>query len=202
MGQAQLVEQIAPLQPDVVEQVGDAFEVGRAGAADDPGHLVALLQQQLREAARAAISRVALSHIGAGMTVPGERTVVLLAGLLHVEPHELVEGTAYPVAKSERLPSTAPRYTELETSTFDHTERSAIARARQRLKHSRWAEWDSRCTWRAAVRPSMRRRWRGRGPYRSAPATVDGHRGAGSPRGDGYVTGCTGCPCTVCRSAP
>lgn len=65
-------------------------------------------------AARAAISRVALSHIEAGMSVPGERTVVLLAGLLRVEPHELVAGTAYPVAKAERLPPTAPRYTELE----------------------------------------------------------------------------------------
>jgi transcriptional regulator with XRE-family HTH domain len=63
---------------------------------------------------RAAISRVALSHIEAGMSTPGERTVVLLAGLLRVEPHELVHGTTYPVAKSERLPPTAPRYTELE----------------------------------------------------------------------------------------
>jgi transcriptional regulator with XRE-family HTH domain len=113
-------------------------------------------------AARAAISRVALSHIEAGMSVPGERTVVLLAGLLHVEPHELVDGTAYPIAKSERLPPAAPRYTELEhqlalldlaltgcpdpaarwspvldrleTTTFDVAERSAIAEARQRLR--------------------------------------------------------------------
>jgi transcriptional regulator with XRE-family HTH domain len=63
---------------------------------------------------RAAISRVALSHIEVGMSMPSERTVVLLAGLLRVEPDELVAGTAYPVAKAERLPSTAPRYTELE----------------------------------------------------------------------------------------
>ena len=63
---------------------------------------------------RAAISRVALSHIEAGMSTPSERTVVLLAGLLRVEPHELVADTAYPMAKAERLPATAPRYTELE----------------------------------------------------------------------------------------
>lgn len=114
-------------------------------------------------AARAAISRVALSHIEAGMSVPGERTVVLLAGLLHVEPHELVDGTTYPVAKAERLPPSAPRYTELEhqlalldlaltgcpnpaerwapildeldAHTFDPTERATIAHARQQLVH-------------------------------------------------------------------
>lgn len=63
---------------------------------------------------RAAISRVALSHIEAGMSTPSERTVVLIAGLLHVEPHELVDGTTYPTAKAERLPPTAPRYTEVE----------------------------------------------------------------------------------------
>jgi transcriptional regulator with XRE-family HTH domain len=72
-------------------------------------------QNELAELAeRAAISRVALSHIEAGMSVPSERTVVLLSGLLRVEPHELIEGTAYPAAKAERLPLTAPRYTELE----------------------------------------------------------------------------------------
>jgi transcriptional regulator with XRE-family HTH domain len=130
------------------------------------GHRIAALRAergwtQNALAGRAAISRVALSHIEAGMTVPGERTVVLLAGLLRVEPHELVAGTAYPVAKAERLPSVAPRYTELEhqlalldlalagcqdpaarwlpvldalgAATFDTTERSMIARARRRL---------------------------------------------------------------------
>lgn len=132
------------------------------------GHRIATLRAsrgwtQNDLASRAAISRVALSHIEAGMSVPGERTVVLLAGLLQVEPHELVEGTTYPVAKAERLPATAPRYTELEhqlalldlalagcsnprerwlpvlealeASSFDHAERSTIARARQTLIH-------------------------------------------------------------------
>ena len=71
-------------------------------------------QEQL--ASRAAISRVALSHIEAGSRTPSERTVVLLAGLLHTEPLDLVDGTSYPMAKAERLPATAPRYTELEVT--------------------------------------------------------------------------------------
>lgn len=117
---------------------------------------------QAELALRAAISRVALSHIEAGMSTPGERTVVLLAGLLRVEPHELVEGTSYPMAKAERLPATAPRYTELEhqlalleaslcgdrqstshwdevlddleARTFSGGDRADIARARRRLR--------------------------------------------------------------------
>ena len=48
------------------------------------------------------------------MTVPGERTVVLLAGLFKIEPRELVAGTSYPQAKAERLPPVACRYTEVE----------------------------------------------------------------------------------------
>jgi transcriptional regulator with XRE-family HTH domain len=133
------------------------------------GHRIAALRAergwtQNDLAARVAISRVALSHIEAGMSIPGERTVVLLAGLLHLEPHELVDATAYPVAKAERLPAAAPRYTELEHqlalldlalagcpnpverwlpvldrlagTTFDSNDRSTIARARHRLTHS------------------------------------------------------------------
>jgi transcriptional regulator with XRE-family HTH domain len=69
-------------------------------------------QQELAE--RLAVSRTAVSHLEAGMTVPGERTVVLLAGLFKMEPHELVAGTIYPVAKAERLPAVAARHTELE----------------------------------------------------------------------------------------
>jgi transcriptional regulator with XRE-family HTH domain len=69
-------------------------------------------QQELAE--RLAVSRTAVSHLEAGMTVPGERTVVLLAGIFKVEPRELVAGTSYPLAKAERLPATATRYTELE----------------------------------------------------------------------------------------
>src|SRR5206468_594165 len=71
-----------------------------------------LTQQELAD--RLAVSRTAVSHLEAGMTVPGERTVVLLAGLFKVEPRELVAGTRYPSAKAERLPAVAPRYTEVE----------------------------------------------------------------------------------------
>src|SRR5919202_829887 len=69
-------------------------------------------QQDLAE--RLAASRVAVSHFEMGLALPSERTVVLLAGLFGMEPHELVAGTNYPLAKAERLPGVACRYTELE----------------------------------------------------------------------------------------
>jgi transcriptional regulator with XRE-family HTH domain len=69
-------------------------------------------QQELAE--RLAASRVAVSHFEAGVALPSERTVVLLAGLFHLEPHELIAGTSYPSAKAERLPLCACRYTEAE----------------------------------------------------------------------------------------
>jgi transcriptional regulator with XRE-family HTH domain len=69
---------------------------------------------QAELAERVGISRVALSHLEAGISTPGERTVVLLAGVFKLEPHELVAGTGYPVAKAERLPVVAARYTEVE----------------------------------------------------------------------------------------
>lgn len=65
-------------------------------------------------ASRLAISRTAVSHVEAGMSIPGERTVALLAGLFALEPHELVVGTDYPSAKAERLPVVVARYTEVE----------------------------------------------------------------------------------------
>lgn len=74
--------------------------------------LLGWTQQELAE--RAAISRVAISHLELGITVPSERTLALLAGIFHLEPPELVEGTAYPEPKSERLPLVAARYTEVE----------------------------------------------------------------------------------------
>jgi transcriptional regulator with XRE-family HTH domain len=69
-------------------------------------------QQELAD--RLAVSRVAVSHLEAGMTDPGERTVALLAGLFKVEPHELVADTDYPSAKAERLPVVVARYTQVE----------------------------------------------------------------------------------------
>ena len=74
--------------------------------------LLGWTQQELAD--RAAISRVAVSHLELGITVPSERTLALLAGIFHLEPLELVEGTSYPEAKTERLPLVAARYTEVE----------------------------------------------------------------------------------------
>jgi transcriptional regulator with XRE-family HTH domain len=69
-------------------------------------------QQDLAE--RLGASRVAVSHMETGLSTPSERTVTLLAGLFKLEPHELVADTGYPVAKAERLPVVAARYTEVE----------------------------------------------------------------------------------------
>lgn len=65
-------------------------------------------------AERIGISRAALSHLEAGMSTPGERTLALLAGVFKMEPHDLIAGTGYPVAKAERLPVVVARYTEVE----------------------------------------------------------------------------------------
>ena len=69
-------------------------------------------QQELAE--RLGISRVAVSNLESGRSVPGERTVTLMAGLFRMEPFELVEGTAYPQAKVDRLPLVTAKYTEVE----------------------------------------------------------------------------------------
>ena len=71
-----------------------------------------MTQQEVAD--RLGVSRVAVSHIEAGMSIPSERTIVLLAGLFKLEPHELVDGTKYPIAKAERLPAIAARHTEVE----------------------------------------------------------------------------------------
>ncbi|HEX7166190.1 MAG TPA: helix-turn-helix transcriptional regulator [Acidimicrobiales bacterium] len=88
-------------------------------AAPQLGRRIASLRNELGWtqhdlAARVGISRVALSHLEAGTSVPGERTITILAGLFRMEPHELVAGTGYPVAKAERLPVVVARYTEVE----------------------------------------------------------------------------------------
>jgi transcriptional regulator with XRE-family HTH domain len=71
-----------------------------------------ITQQEL--ASRLALSRNAVSHLETGLSHPSERTVVLLAGLFRIEPHDLVAGTDFPRAKADRLPHVAPRYTEAE----------------------------------------------------------------------------------------
>jgi transcriptional regulator with XRE-family HTH domain len=69
-------------------------------------------QQQLAD--RLAASRVAISHFEMGIALPSERTIVLMAGLFKVEPHELIVATSYPAAKADKLPSVALRYSEVE----------------------------------------------------------------------------------------
>ena len=69
-------------------------------------------QQDLAD--RLAMSRTAVSHLEADMAQPSERTVLLLAGLFHVEPPAFVDGTLYPMSKAERLPTVVARYTEAD----------------------------------------------------------------------------------------
>lgn len=69
---------------------------------------------QTELAERLGMSRVGVSHIEAGMSLPSERTVALLAGIFKLEPHDLVAGTDYPVAKAERLPVVVARHTEVD----------------------------------------------------------------------------------------
>jgi transcriptional regulator with XRE-family HTH domain len=92
-------------------------------------------QQQLAE--RLAVSRVAVSHLEAGLSVPGERTVTLLAGLFKLEPAELVNGTDYPEARRERLPLIACRYTETEQQ-LALFERDLLWLGREEVRDSAW----------------------------------------------------------------
>jgi transcriptional regulator with XRE-family HTH domain len=114
------------------------------GCVANLGHRIAALragrgwtQQQLAE--RLAVSRVAVSHLEAGMSTPGERTIALLAGLFKLEPHELVEGTSYPIAKAERLPVVVCRYTEVELQL-----RLLALDEERGLDGPRRADWDER----------------------------------------------------------
>jgi transcriptional regulator with XRE-family HTH domain len=102
-----------------------------------------LTQQELAD--RLAVSRTAVSHLEAGMTVPGERTVVLLAGLFKTEPRELVAGTNYPLAKAERLPVAAARYTEVELllALLDN-DLAWLARTGDAHRRRVLEEWDAR----------------------------------------------------------
>ena len=94
-------------------------------------------------AERLGISRVALSHLEADMSTPGERTVALLAGLFKLEPHELVAGTIYPVAKADRLPLVANRYTEAEQQVaLCEADLAWISRGPSLYGDQRLAQWD------------------------------------------------------------
>lgn len=97
----------------------DPSRPGRALGSGSLGRRIADLrgmrgwtQQQLAD--RLGISRVAVSHLETDLNVAGERTVALLAGCFAMEPHDLVAGTNYPVAKADRLPLVVARWTEVE----------------------------------------------------------------------------------------
>lgn len=100
----------------------DTWEPTWPGAPPGPGSLgrrISLLRAdrgwtQQRLAERLGISRVAVSHLETDLNTPSERTVAMLAGLFRMEPHDLVAGTSYPAAKSDRLPLVVTRWTEVE----------------------------------------------------------------------------------------
>ena len=98
--------------PDPQERLGRRIAAHRAK--------LGWTQQELAD--RLAISRVAVSHLEAGMSTPGERTVALLASIFKVAPHEFVRDTDYPAAKADRLPSVVAHHTEVELqlSIFDN----------------------------------------------------------------------------------
>ena len=100
------------------------------------------------------LSRVALSHIEANLSVPSERTVTLLAGVFGCEPCA-GRGTDYPPAKAERLPLVTARHTEVDhqLAVLDAV-LATVARVpapeRDRLAA------DVRAEWRAGWRPCSR----------------------------------------------
>jgi transcriptional regulator with XRE-family HTH domain len=94
-------------------------------------------------AERLGISRVAVSHLEAGMSTPGERTVALLAGLFKLEPHELVAGTNYPPAKADRLPLVVNQHTEAELQVaLCEADLAWIEREPSLYGDQRLAQWD------------------------------------------------------------
>jgi transcriptional regulator with XRE-family HTH domain len=123
-------------------------------ATESFGRRIAKLRAELgwtqaRLAERIAVSRVALSHVEANLSVASERTVTLLAGVLGCEPHELVAGTDYPVAKAERLPVVAARHTEVDHQLAVLAELRALVarvpgRAGDRLAEELAEEWRGR----------------------------------------------------------
>jgi len=105
-------------------------------------------------ASRLAISRVAVSHIEMDLTIPSERTITILAGLFKLAPHELVAGTTYPIAKSERLPAEVCCYTRLEldlrllANDLSWLERIQPSSERMRLARELQEIWIARlCDW-------------------------------------------------------
>jgi len=93
------------------------------GMVESIGKRIAYLRQkngwtQQSLADRLAMSRVAISHIEMDLTIPSERSITLMAGVFKLSPLDLVEGTTYPKAKSDRLPELTTTITELELYSF------------------------------------------------------------------------------------
>jgi len=141
-------------------------------APESFGRRVAKLRAELgwsqaRLAERVALSRVALSHIEARLSIPSERTVTLLAGVFGCEPPDLVAGTDYPPAKAERLPLVAARHTEVDHVLAQVAAAWAVVDGLPATVRDRAAA-DVRATWRprlaallaAAHDPDDRRRVR------------------------------------------
>jgi transcriptional regulator with XRE-family HTH domain len=141
-------------------------------AAESFGRRVAKQRAELgwtqgRLAERVGLSRVALSHIEANLTVPSERTVTLLAGVFGCEPGALAAGTDYPPAKAERLPLVTARHTEVDhqLAVLDAV-LATVARIptpdRDRLAADVRAEWRARLAdlLAACADPSERQRVR------------------------------------------
>jgi len=138
--------------PAPVPSLGRRIAAGRAA--------LGWTQQELAD--RLGASRAAVSHLEAGLSLPSERTVALLAGIFKCEAVDLVGGTDYPIAKAERLPAVVCRYTEVELqlrlleadeangrtdgwterlrlllkATWDRREREAIDEALRRLRRT------------------------------------------------------------------
>jgi transcriptional regulator with XRE-family HTH domain len=126
-------------------------------------------QAQLAE--RVAMSRVALSHIEANLSVASERTVTLLAGVFGCEPCALAAGTDYPPAKAERLPLVTARRTEVDhqLAVLDAV-LATVARVpvpqRDRLRAEVRSEWRARLADLLAVSDDPRERRRVRAAQR------------------------------------
>ncbi|HNT26262.1 MAG TPA: helix-turn-helix transcriptional regulator [Anaerolineales bacterium] len=105
-------------------------------------------QQNL--AARLALSRVAVSHIEMDLSIPGERTITLLAGLFKMTPFDLVDGTTYPQAKTERLPEVTCIYTasEMEIILLENDlawlKRLAGQPQYRQVAAELWEDWNKR----------------------------------------------------------
>ena len=105
---------------------------------------------QQRLADRLGISRVAISHIEMDISTPSERTLALIAGLLKIQPYDLVHGSTYPQAKADRLPNNVCCYTQLEfeLALFENDlawlERLTGADGYERLLMEIYRHWNER----------------------------------------------------------